>query len=143
MNFSLPLVLMGMALALVGVALVLMGMALALMGMALVLVLVILMSFALVLVGMALALMLVSLMSFALVGVAFALALDLGLRLCTMYMRAVPAIVPGTFPLRNEADTHILAPIWLEVLKLSNMQKHRHFLSCHEGPRLSEELQPI
>ena len=106
------------------------------------------MSFALV--GVALALMLVALMSFALVGVAFALvlvgmavALDLGLRLCTMSMRAVPAIVPGTFPLRNEADTHILPHIWLEVLKLSNMQKHRYFLPCHEGPRLSEELHPI
>ena len=108
-----------------------MGMALALMGMALALVLVILMSFALV--GMAVA--------FVLMGMA--LALDLGLRLCTMSMRAVPAIVPGTFPLRNEADTHILPHIWLEVLKLSNMQKHRHFLPCHEGPRLSEELQPI
>ena len=126
----------------------LVGVALALMGMALAFVLVALMSFALV--GVALALMLVALMSFALVGVAFALvlvgmavALDLGLRLCTMSMRAVPAIVPGTFPLRNEADTHILAHIWLEVLKLSNMQKHRHFLPCHEGPRLSEELQPI
>ena len=103
---------------------------------------------ALVLMGMALALVLVILMSFPLVGVALvlmgmALALDLGLRLCTMSMRAVPAIVPGTFPLRNEADTHILPHIWLEVLKLSNMQKHRHFLPCHEGPRLSEELQPI
>ncbi len=123
-----------------------MGMALALMGMALALVLVILMSFALV--GVAFALVLMILMSFALVGVALvlmgmALALDLGLRLCTMSMRAVPAIVPGTFPLRNEADTHILSYIWLEVLKLSNMQKHRHFLPCHEGPRLSEELQPI
>ena len=101
------------------------------------------MGMAFVLMGVALALMLVILMSFALVGVAFALALDLALRLCTMSMRAVPAIVPGTFPLRNEADTHILAHIWLEVLKLSNMQKHRHFLPCHEGPRLSEELQPI
>ncbi len=130
-----------MALVLVGMALVLMGMALALMGMALVLVLMILMSFALVLVGMALALMLVALMLVALMS--FALALDLGLRLCTMSMRAVPAIVPGTFPLRNEADTHILPHIWLEVLKLSDMQKHRYFLPCHEGPRLSEELQPI
>ena len=138
-----------------GMAFVLVGMALALMlvGMALALVLVILMSFALmgmalVLVGMALALVLVILMGFVLVGMALvlmgmALALDLGLRLCTMSMRAVPAIVPGTFPLRNEADTHILPHIWLEVLKLSNMQKHRYFLPCHEGPRLSEELQPI
>ena len=117
------LVLMGMAVAL---ALVLMGMALALMGMAL------------ALVGMALALV-----GVALVLMGMALALDLGLRLFTMSMRAVPAIVPGTFPLRNEADTHILPHIWLEVLKLSNMQKHRHFLPCHEGPRLSEELQPI
>ena len=115
-----------MSFALVGVAfvLVLVGMALALVGMALALVLMILMSFALVLMGMA-------------------LALDLGLRLCTMSMRTVPAIVPGTFPLRNEADTHILSYIWLEVLKLSNMQKHRHFLPCYEGLRLSEELQPI
>ena len=133
-----------MALALVLMAL--MSFALVLVGMALALVLMILMSFALV--GVALALMLVALMSFPLVGVAFALvgmalALDLGLRLCTMSMRAVPAIVPGTFPLRNEADTHILPHIWLEVLKLSNMQKHRHFLPCYEGPRLSEELQPI
>ena len=108
------------------------------------------MALVLVLVGMAFVLVLVALMSFALVGVAFvlvgmalALALDLALRLCTMSMRAVPAIVPGTFPLRNEADTHILPHIWLEVLNLSNMQKHRHFLPCHEGPRLSEELQPI
>ena len=126
-------------------ALVLVALALVLVGMTLALVLVIL---ALVLVGMTLALVLVILMSFPLVGmalvlVAVALALDLGLRLCTMSMRAVPAIVPGTFPLRNEADTHILPHIWLEVLNLSNMQKHRHFLPCHEGPRLSEELQPI
>ena len=125
--------------------LMLVALALVLVGMTLALVLVIL---ALVLVGMTLALVLVILMSFPLVGmalvlVAVALALDLGLRLCTMPMRAVPAIVPGTFPLRNEADTHILPHIWLEVLKLSNMQKHRHFLPCHEGPRLSEELQPI
>ena len=96
------------------------------------------MGMALALVGMALVLMG---MALALVGMAF--ALDLGLRLCTMFMRAVPAIVPGTFPLRNEADTHILPHIWLEVLKLSNMQKHRHFLPCHQGPRLSEELQSI
>ena len=124
---------MGMAFALVGVALMGMVLALVLVGMALALVLVILMSFALV--GVAVA--------FALVLMGMALALDLGLRLFTMSMRAVPAIVPGTFPLRNEADTHILSYIWLEALKLSNMQKHRHFLPCHEGPRLGKELQPI